>query len=123
MTKKKKQIEKVESSSSNHDELRKQNLRLSRRDKMCTDDFLLDSDGLKTHFRDAEFQADSRQIRRGIEGLLVGYSRDLFEQFQLLKITGSDSNCHLLTGDDVSSISIEIFFTLLQQKSNATIAL
>lgn len=123
MAKKKKQIDKVVSSSSEFDELRKQNFRLSRRDKMLTDDFLLDSYDLKTHLYGAEFQANSRQLRRGIDGLFVGYPRDLFEQFQQLKLTESDSNRHLVTGDDASSLSIEILFTLLQQKSNATIDL
>lgn len=118
MTKEKRQIDNSEASASNFNKLQKQNFHLSQKDKVASDDFCLDSDSLQMRFNDFEFQADAIQLRRDIEGLLVGYSRDLYEQFQLLKMTDFDSHCNAETGN---GISVQVSITVLQQKSNATI--
>lgn len=111
MTKEKRQIDNSEASASNFNKLQKQNFHLSQKDKVSSDDFCLDSDSLQMRFNDFEFQADAIQLRRDIEGLLVGYSRDLYEQFQLLKMTDFDSHCNAEKGN---SISVQVSITVLQ---------
>jgi hypothetical protein len=80
---------------------------------MGTDDFSLDSDSLRSPFQDSKFQADTTQFRLDIEGALVGYSRDLYERFQLLRMTDSDCHRNTETGEEASSLAIEIFLALL----------
>jgi hypothetical protein len=92
MAKKRRQIDSAEASTGDYNKLQKQDCHTSKKDRMGTDDFSLDSDSLQSPFQDSKFQADTTQLRLDIEGLLVGYSRDLYERFQLLQMT--DSDCH-----------------------------
>jgi hypothetical protein len=112
MTKKRKQNS-VEASTSDFNKLQKQVIHQSKRDKLGADDFFLDSDAFQRPFRDFKFLADTPKLRRDFEGLLVGCSRDLYEQFQLLKMTDSDCHSNTETGEDASSLSTQIVLTVL----------
>ena len=102
MTKAKKKIDMAKEHSSNCQKLSKRNFDYSEMNmnRLGTYQLLLDCDVRKRSLQDAKFKVDAKQSRREIEGFLIGYSRDLHQQFQQLKMTDSGSLSNIERGGD-----------------------